>query len=274
MRRQIDVLVLESAPATPSSEEKYEQRMEEERRRWREQDQRRFVNPDRDPELDAVWVVYVWRENEWHLAGFRRKKPLRRKEMTLPKLFGIVRNQLKLGREEIVKLVSLQDAHVSKHFPPPAVKQSHVHMNGTEDERRLLQRAPRRRPSLRPEEPPEGVFDDIEAPEQGVREVPDGSVVFTSKTRYVAWGKKPRRTDDGKWWFLGPCLSQKKRESEAEIRRRFSIYPDVRVVEVRTLSYSLRSRIRDSRVVAGSTRMHLPPNVQAEDARLAKKSAS
>ena len=42
------------------------------KRELREQDRKRWIHPERDPELAKIWVIYVWRDATWLLAGFSR----------------------------------------------------------------------------------------------------------------------------------------------------------------------------------------------------------
>ncbi len=245
------------AESGPDSSPSYIERMAQQRRDWKEQDRKKFYNPEhalpakQDPD-DKVWNVYVWNDEgsrtsgpHWVKVGERTKKTNRRKPMTQNRLFAIVRQQFGIPRESCVLLVSQRDD-----------RGDHP--------------APKHRDTLRPHKPPTEALAVRETPktkktkirkDRGTQvqldkhERRDGSVFFTFKTRYVAWAKQPRGT---KFFYLGPCESGTKVSAKAEIRKRYPIYPDPVVLEVRRLSYSLRSRIRSGKLIAGVTKMKLP----------------
>ena len=87
------------------------------RKEMRAQDARRFQDPDVDPSLPDVWVLYGWspKKKKWALAGFARTKHLR-----LPKLAKI-RQKLRVPKHIVVKLMTLQHAHrVGPPIDPPS----------------------------------------------------------------------------------------------------------------------------------------------------------
>lgn len=68
--------------------------------------------------LEWVWVVYVWRENTWMLAGFERRKRSR-KQRRRTYLFQRVRRKLGIGKEENIRLKTLTDAQRCGPGGPP-----------------------------------------------------------------------------------------------------------------------------------------------------------
>lgn len=233
------------------------ERMAEQRKRWKEQDQARYVNPDKDPEAEAVWVVYAWLTSKagagWQCMGEKRKKTHRRKSMTMNRLFANLRQSLGLSKETPLLLISRQDDRVrrktSREFEPPK------HHN-----------------TLRPHKPPAASLKLAvltPTPKRKIRKDTsvklklekttrkDGAVRFTFKTRYVAWGQMTGRS----WYFLGAAEDGTRKGATAEMKQRWAAYSEIVVVEVKSLKYSLRSRIMDGRLRAGVSK-DTPPRVK------------
>lgn len=236
----------------------WQERMARQRAEWRQQDKKKFYNPEHelpageDP-LDKEWNVYAWTDSDhglsWYLAGERHKKPGRRKPMTQNRLFAGIRQQFGIARDTPVLLVSQRDDKGAESHP-----------------------APKHRDTLRPWKPPKEAVALREIPKVQKTKIrkdtspkmkiepkiaSTGRVIgFTFKTRYVAWGRTgPKHA----WFYLGPCGAMTKRDAKREIGHRHPTHSEVVVIDVRTLSYSLRSRIR-SNLVPGVTKME-PPHV-------------
>lgn len=82
------------------------------RRQMKEQDQRKFRDPDVDRALARIYVLYVWRNMPrrghplwmvWALAGFARLKPT-------PKRVMCWRKRLRIKPDEMVRVLELQTA--------------------------------------------------------------------------------------------------------------------------------------------------------------------
>lgn len=235
MKHDEDILetTIEAPPAGPT----WEERVAKQRAEWRRQDRERFVNPDFDPDLDAVWNVYQWCGDSigWDKLGSVRKKPGRRKAMTMNKLFASLRRRFSVAANVPLKLISRQDdlARVRQHqfLAPPK------HFETT------ASATPR----------PESLKID-KAPKQPVRRVrKDTSALISKRTKFVAWGAL-----GGKWFFLGACESHTKRESRREIEKRFPVYVNPTILAVTDLKYALRNRVLSGQYVAGVTRMKPP----------------
>lgn len=257
--------VLDAPEAETGAADTYLERMAAQRKVWKEEDARRFYNPDADKDANGIWNAYMWgtynaelQKERWHYIGQRRKKPLRRKPMTINRLCAGIRQSLGIPKDRPIKLISEQDDNVRKrrgdvweHIPPKHFE------------------------TLASWEPPEEALALRELPKQRVtRHKKDRSpqlagspklastgrvVGFNFKTRYVAWGRSKK---DG-WVYLGPCMEKTRRSSRTEILHRFPIYPDPVIVEVRTLTYSMRSRLRDGRVRPGQTKIAPPAQAGA-----------
>src|SRR5262245_47592842 len=81
----------------------------------RQQDIRKHWNPERDLELARVWVAYVWvptgddrNEGQWHLAGFRRKRSLRKRQ-TMNGFFSKIRRKFEIDKREFVLVRDLDE---------------------------------------------------------------------------------------------------------------------------------------------------------------------
>jgi hypothetical protein len=81
------------------------------RREMKAQDKRRQQDPDVDPLVPRVWVVYEWIDEPplWQIVGFTRR---RLTLQTLPK----IRREVQVGDDATLKLVELQV--VQRRGPP------------------------------------------------------------------------------------------------------------------------------------------------------------
>jgi hypothetical protein len=257
-------IVKADPPPVPTWQEaqaaSYLERMAEQRRLWKEQDQARFYNPDADPDRDGIWNVYVWmtydsklQRERWHYVGQRDKKTKRRKTMTLNRLFAGIRQALNIPKDRPVKLISAQDDAARKRrgevweLEPPKHHETLAPWTPPKEAMKLRELPPPTKTKIRKDTSPKV---------QGEPKLAStGRVVgFTFKTRYVAWGKR----QGSAWVYLGPCIEQKKVSAKKEIRDRFPLYPDPVIVAVKDLTYSMRSRLRDGRLKPGTTKVPLP----------------
>lgn len=234
----------------------YIERMAEQRRQWKEQDRARFYNPDATEDGEKEWQVYAWlpvQRNvfEWQHAGVRRKKPQRRKPMTINRLFAIVRQQFHLAKDTPVILISTGDDLARKRrgelLPPPKHYETTRPVAPPSVALAKRPRAKTTRTRIRKDVSPKL---DLDRKEDSA-----GRVSFTFKTKYVAWG---RALSGSSWTYLGPAQAKTKHEARREIEKRFPLYPNVELRDVKTLSYSLRSRLKTASILPGKTTMPLP----------------
>jgi hypothetical protein len=73
------------------------------RRDMKQQDRRRFQNPDVDNGLKGLYALYVWRDEQWLLAGFSRLKPV-------PARVRRTRKKLHIAPNEVLRYVELDIA--------------------------------------------------------------------------------------------------------------------------------------------------------------------
>lgn len=248
------------AEVDPETAPSYLERMDAQRKEWKEADRSRFYNPDRDPDAEGTWNVYVWgtpnaelQKERWHFMGQKRKKPLRRKPMTINRLCAGIRQSLGIPKERPIKLISEQDDNARKargdvwEQDPPKHHDTLAPWDAPVEAMKLRSIPKTSRRTLRKDRSPQI---------QGSPKIAStGRVVgFTFRTRYVAWGKRGA----GPWYYLGPCMEQTKAKGKAEIRARFPIYPDPVLIEVRSLSYSMRTRLKEGKLKPGTAKIPLP----------------
>lgn len=256
--RVIKTLLGNSEPTeVPEMPLTYIERMAEQRKRWREQDRARFYNPDATEDGEKEWQVYAWlpdtsrEQYDWHHMGQRRKKPQRRKPMTINRLFAIIRQQFHLAKDVEVMLISTGDdlARRKRGESLPAPKHFETTRPHAAPPAALAKqpRAKTARTRIKKDASPKL---DLARKEDSA-----GRVSFTFKTKYVAWG---RVLSGSSWTYLGPAAAKTKREARREIEKRFPIYSTLELRDVKTLSYSLRSRLKTGSVLPGRTVMPLP----------------
>lgn len=99
----------------PTQEELFRERMQAQRRAWREQDLNRFRDTSKDPQEQKVWRVYAYSLGfwgcppYWYLCGTRPKQAHRRRARTFRQLGAAVRAQFSLTRDTSIRLISVAD---------------------------------------------------------------------------------------------------------------------------------------------------------------------
>lgn len=232
----------------------------------RQRELRLYWNPVRDMDLERIWVAYVWTphdsdrsDGEWHLAGFRRKRSLRKRQ-TMNGLFAKVRRKLEIDKKSFMMLRDLDEA-------ARRVK---------EDDQSWVTQPPRfRRPK-----PIEKI---VRTPipkhvKRKPRRAKVKAYIFNKKrTKYVAlgrfsWNRSP------KYLYLGPLASAIKRSAQFEAKRLFGVYDDLLVISADELSKPLRDAMaRSKRVRAGVTRIvwpEVPPTFEKMWSKFAKRFVS
>jgi hypothetical protein len=106
-----------------SLDEREEQRLRTLRRQMREQDERRYRDPDAGNILRHVYVVYQWIREQWTLVQFTRHEPT-------PKRLDRWRQRLKT--DGVLRCVSLDVAWrfgpgAPPHLPPTSIRASRLH---------------------------------------------------------------------------------------------------------------------------------------------------
>lgn len=224
-------------------EARYHQRIADESRALAA---KKYANPDRDYTLEDVWVAYVWtpitKENpaigEWLLAGFRRKRNLRRAQ-TMGRFFAKIRRRLGVEKKSPVMLLDLATAVRRIH----GVDQS-WRVRPPQFQKRKP-KIPIVKPPLLTKRGPK-----IRAKVKAIR--------FNKTTKFIAlgrniWDRKPGHL------YLGPLLSDRKRSAQFEAKRLFPVYADLVVIAVPELSKVLRAALlRNTKVRAGATRIRWP----------------
>lgn len=121
------------APAEPAktADELWQERMAAQRRAWREQDTRRYVDKTKEQLLEAgfrddLWHVYTFHRKRWHFVGTRDMKTHRRKPMTLNRLFASIRMRFGIPRNQPVKLISQVDDQMRKQRGDPFISPQHM----------------------------------------------------------------------------------------------------------------------------------------------------
>lgn len=232
-------------------------------------DDQRYINPTYDPRLDAVWHVYMWDGHKWVFQGGVRKKPNRRKPMTMNRLFAAIRQSHSIAKEVPVRLISAQD--------------------DAEREKRGLEMAPpERRGTTRPTEPPAVALatpGKREAPapvrkikvatpapksaERSPRDIDAAQAVRNikspgprpvaapkpkpNKARFAVWGAM-----HGKTYYLGAYNEPKVVSAKSAAMARFPDHVGIKVRPMTALPYSTRNHITDGELVAGVTEMEAP----------------
>jgi hypothetical protein len=212
----------------------------------REQEIRRYWNPQRDLELAKVWVAYVWEPAEefgtgqWNLAGFRRRRRLRKRQ-TMNGFFAKIRRKLEIDKKRFVLVRDLDEA--SRRVKED--DQSWVLTPPQYYQRKLAARA--RAPTK------------VKPPKRAPRRAPVKAYLFNKKkTKYVALGRSDWLRSQ-KYLYLGPLTSTTKRQAQFEAKRTFPVYIDLLVIAADELSKPLRAAMaRSKRVRAGVTRIAWP----------------
>ena len=230
-----------------TEKERERQRQKRFKQEVREQELRKYWNPERDLWLARVWVIYIWipsdvpGEGKWKLAGFRRKRQLRKRQ-TMNGFFAKIRRKLEVDKKVFVLVRDLDEASrrlretdQSWQTTPPQYYQRKLRKKKIKAPvipKRV--KPPRRRATVK-------------------------AYLFNKKTtKYVAlgrfsWSRSPR------YLYLGPLISKTRREARREAARIGACYNDLLVIEASELSKPLRAAMaRSKRVRAGITRLVWP----------------
>ena len=198
------------------------------KRELREQDRKRWIHPERDPELAKIWVVYVWRDATWLLAGFARRP----RTITM-KAIRKVRRRCRVVKGESIDVRDLD--HASRCGPP------------TEPPLRRVTTAPNI---------PLAVALKLPAitPRSRARTFRRKLEPATLHTKYIVIGAPGGR--DRSLRYLGPLKAATKADAErkAELRWR-CLYQERYVLPVSELSKRLRKALRHGRLIGGVTRL-------------------
>lgn len=208
---------------------------------------RKFANHDRDYTLEDVWVAFAWitpnkaepSVGQWFLAGFRRKRHLRRVQ-TMGRFFAKIRRRLGVDKKTPVMLLDLKTAQRRMHSAeqswrtrPPQFQSRKPKLMLSKKPALLTKRTPKVRAPLR-------------------------AKVFSKTTKFVVLGRRPKERKLG-YLFLGPLQSTQKRLATFEAKRLFPVYTDRLIIGADSLSKPLRdAMLRNKKVRAGVTRILWP----------------
>lgn len=212
--------------------EREEARLRKIREQMREQDAKRFANPERERDLERVWVVYQWMEKRkvWWLAGFRRRRK-RRKQQTMNRFFAKVRRRLGIDKGVPIKLVDLQTAALT-------VRRGRVW-------RELLHYTPpHRQTAYKPLEPiPQAPI--IFAPKAKPTKLRKDSTIRYHKTdtKFIALGRRQTDRTEG-YHYLGPLHATDVHVAMAEARDRYPLFNQIRIVGFTQLSTALQRAVK------------------------------
>jgi hypothetical protein len=233
--------------------EQERERIKRLKEQMREQERLRFANPDRDKELEGVWVAHLWvpddpradkssteyANGEWIFAGFRRRRH-RRKPQTMNKFFAKVRRQLGLQKETHVMLMDMSDAT--------------LRLENADEEWRT--RAPQRQAVKRKLEQRMPALLNTDRKK---RRVYDKAIRFHKReSKFIALGRNTWTRERGHL-FLGPLDATTANAAILEAQRKFPVYVDLIVAPTDELSPPLRESMhRGKKVRAGVTRIVWP----------------
>lgn len=215
-------------------------------KQMREREERKFRNPDAEPELEWIWVAHVWvptdpadmSVGEWVFAGFRRRRN-RRKPQSMNGFFAKVRRKFGISKQSPVVMRDLQSAtrlvrgkdQAWRTRPPQFQKRKVVPVQ----KKIVLAGKPTKR----------------RAPKKAY-------LMNQRSTKFIALGRNPWDRDPG-YMYCGPLEAKFRSDGVREADRIFTMYKDILVVKVADLSKPLRNRMHSAkRVRAGVTRIIWP----------------
>ena len=214
-----------------------------------EKARRKFRPPDqRDPDLEKIWVVYVWdarkdtpEAGQWLLAGFRRKRN-RRKVTTMNRFFSKVRRKLNIDKKSPVMLYDLQTA----------LRQSKAKDQSWRTRPPQFQRRIKQKMNTKHFTP---AIDRTKRKQKAKQK----AFIFNKKTKYIVLGRNILDKRKPGYLYLGPLQSENKRLAQFEAKRLFPIWKERIIVAASDLSKQLRAALtRNRRVRAGVTRIEWP----------------
>lgn len=229
----------------------------------RELELRKYWNPERDLELAETWVIYIWvptdddrSEGKWRLAGFRRKRRLRKRQ-TMNGFFAKIRRKLELDKKTYVMVRDLDEASRRLREADQSWQTRPPRFYQLKPKEKIIRTPKPKRPK-------------VERRRATVK-----AYLFNKKTtKYVALGRFSW-SRSSKYLYLGPLTSTTKRQAQFEARRMFPVYDQLLVIAASELSTPLRAAMARSRKVrAGVSRIvwpEVPPTFEAMWLKFAKR---
>lgn len=274
---------LDADVLVPTPKPEWEERMAKQRAKWREEDRAKYVNPDFDPDANAVWNVYQWRGNVlgWEKVGSAHKKPGRRKPMTLNRLFAGIRQKFGIASNVPVRLISQQDDATRirdrQYLAPPSRKMTTAPIEPQIKDYRVNGIAKGRTPaaeklteatlSQKDKQAVKAIVAGLGSDKKplkrigilaaGATTLPGGRITTKAPTKaglkFAAWG-----TLQGSWYFLGTSHDPSKQAVQNQMKAQFPAFGNITVVSVSKMSYGLRNQLTDSDLIAGVSTMEPP----------------
>jgi hypothetical protein len=217
-------------------------------------DDQRYINPAYDPRLDAIWHVYMWDGKTWQMVGEVRKKPNRRKPMTMSRLFAGIRNKFSIAKEVPIRLISKQDDSERTKRGLELASPERRKGNRQEEPLAIALATPGKRVAAPPppRKPSPKAKVDIPAP-KSKKTTTEAQNDPSGKARYAMWGAMHGRT-----YFLGTSSANRQTYAKLETQSRFPDHVGIKAVPITNLPYATRNEIRDGGLVAGVTEMEAP----------------
>lgn len=222
-------------------------------KQMREREERKFANPDAEPELEWIWVCHVWVANnpkdqsvgEWVFAGFRRHRN-RRKPQSMNGFFSKIRRKFGIDKKSPVTVRDLRDAaklmrsrDQSWRMRPPQFQKRKA---------KVVQRTPL----------PVGKTTKRRAPKRAYK-------LDRRSTKFIALGRNPWDRAEG-YLYCGPLESVFRSDAVREAERTFRSHKEILVVKVSDLSKPLRNQMHSGkRIRAGVARIIWPEPVPEFD---------
>lgn len=228
------------------------------KKQMREVEQRKFDNPDAEPELEWIWVAHVWipvnpkdmSKGEWVFAGFRRRRN-RRKPQSMNGFFSKVRRKFGIHKsspvvmrdlQSVARLVRGKDQSWRTRPPQFQVRKA-----------KPVQRTPE----------PIGETTKRRAPKRAYK-------LDKRSTKFIALGRNQWDRADG-YLYCGPLDAEFRSDAIREAKRTFRAHKEILVIKVSDLSKPLRNQMHSSkRVRAGVSRVIWPEPVPEFDPLWAK----
>ncbi len=218
----------------------------------KEQDARKYRDPQPvDPDLTKVWVVYEWRNAQWILAGFLRRRK-RRKTRTMNRFFASVRRKLQISKHAEVKMLDLDAAQRIARGQAVAAAE-------------WTRSGPVHVVSTRPAEPVVQAIKKVKRAKVTHYRKSVATVFHKRETEFVALGRNPWDRDPT-YMYLGPLAADTERGAQREAERTFGVYKTLLVLPITALSKRLRQAMHKARKVRpGTTRLLWPEPIVQKD---------
>jgi len=228
----------------------------------RENEKAKFIDIDRDKELEGVWVAHVWvpsdpkviEKGEWVFAGFRRRRH-RRKPQTMNQFFSKIRRKLGLDKRAPVLLTDLQSAARLVRGKDQAWRTRPPQFQKRIGSNKKMVVAPGPKPlgttTKRSAEKYAYKFD-------------------KRKTAFVCLGKNAWDRKPG-YLYLGPLAAVFRSDAVREADRLFRSHTELLIIPADLLSVPLRNQMHSSkRIRAGVSRIEWPEPIPEFDPLWAK----